>query len=280
MKKHELLKKAYDNYPKGTKFISSEGVEFISSGNFSFGKDILDYSYNDNNILNNPVGLVYYADLDKWADIIVEFKPKSILSGDISIKFNNKRELELILKHYESKGWVWFNGDAPLSKVEVAKIYDYNTNVEYKDKFGFNDSYARNVSFADFAKEVGIEVPKFIMTSEDGVDLYVGDIYYHLWHKSGKWEILSDRIRPVTVETSFYIGKASDKVFHSKENALKWIEEQNKPKSKTLPLYFGQEAIINFDKVEVRIMDGDKEVSTLSFGDINDLYDVIRSLNK
>ena len=67
LKKHELLKKAYDNYPKGTKFIGAGGEEFVSSGCFN-----IVYG----NILKDNYGLVYDVDADKWAEIIKE--PKEI----------------------------------------------------------------------------------------------------------------------------------------------------------------------------------------------------------
>ena len=86
MKKHELLKKAYDNYPKGTKFMGAGIEEFVSSGCFNIV---------NGNILKDNYGLVYDVDNDKWADIIVEFKPKSILDGKVAIQANKPKEIKL-----------------------------------------------------------------------------------------------------------------------------------------------------------------------------------------
>ena len=115
-----------------------------------------------------------------------------------------------------------------------------------------------------------------LLVSEDGVDLFEGNYYFNVQLVGGnnkKWKLISEIPSTGLNDKHFVFHTPNEcKAFANKQAALDWIEQANKPKSKTLPLYFGQAAIINFDKSEVRIMDGDKEVSTLSFGDIKDLY--------
>lgn len=272
MKKHELLEKAMHDYPKGIKFwwphdtvknkVTSSGVFEINNSKWIFDK-------------NDRSKAVFNG--DNWAEIITEEKPKSILDGKVAIQVNNEREFKLLMEYYESKGWKSQSGRNP----KHLTYQDREPYIGFNDAFGYSkyyhiDSGYKIISFEDFAKEIGIEVPNFIMKSVDNVDLYEGDDYHRAYFfdhgdKSihSKWTY--DKVFGLSEQHAVITGRGSAKAFHSKENALKWIDEMNKPKSKTLPLYFGQEAIINFDKSEVRIMDGDREVSTLSFGDINDL---------
>ena len=165
-KKWELLKKAYDNYPKGTKFIGAGGEEFISSGVFNIV---------NGNILKDEYGLVYDACTKEWASIIVSEKPKSILDGKVAIQVNNEREFKLLMQHFESKGWILNNGRKPTKQEFSSKCWaSYKNRSDFKYVEEYLDITV--IPFSDFAKEVGIEAPKFIITIEDGVDLYEGDI--------------------------------------------------------------------------------------------------------
>lgn len=261
MKKHKLLKHAYDKYPKGTR-VKSLYNDFvsISSGVFVLSTNI----WRDLNDCKNDFD-VYDMASQRWAKIITEEKPKSILDGKVAVQVNNERERDKFNKHIKPDFDYAFDNYPAFIQIDEQGFY---STIRGAEKFGYTI-----VSFQDFAKEVGIEVPKLIMKSEDGVDLYEGNYYHRAykspscanWNYNGFWKGLEADCYGIQKPEEF-------KIFSTKQAALKWIEKQNKPKSKTLPLYFGQEAIINLDKSEVRIMDGDKEVSTLSFGDINDLY--------
>lgn len=73
MKKHKLLKHAYDNYPKGTIFLWPYDTiknKVTSSGIFEFTNSGSIYDKNDTSkaVFNG----------DEWAEIITEEKPKSI----------------------------------------------------------------------------------------------------------------------------------------------------------------------------------------------------------
>lgn len=242
-KKHELIKHAYDNYPKGTKFMSvTTDTELISSGQFEFTSD--------GRIIGTPRGTVYSPEFGKWAEIV---KP-SILDGNVAIQINNEREFKLLMEHYHSKGWKWERGEpampiTDLIRRQVCRYY-YKTNVMYKDRFLFNvsdpDSWTF-IPFSVFAEEVGIEVPKFIMVSEDGVDLYEGDEYFAVSNDS--------KIFPCTNLTSLHtvvIRSEVAKAFSTKEAAEAWIAEHNKPKEIRLKLD-GGEAIISKDKIRVHL---------------------------
>ena len=272
-KKWELLKHAYDNYPKGTKFLSIAHKEkCISNGIFYFG------AIDKENILTEVDSIGRYVYIaGKWAEIIAEEKPKSILDGKVVIQVNNEREFKLLMEHFESKGWILNNGIKPTDQEFSGKCW-----VTYKNRsdFKYREEYLdiTVIPFSEFAKEVSIEVPKFIMKSEDGVDLYEGDEYVYVLFAGGKWSISTSNFCGMYSYSFCIKERKTSKAFHSKENALKWIDEQNKPKEIKASLYFGHEVIINSYKSEIRIMDADKEVSTLSFGDIHDIQNAINKL--
>lgn len=138
MKKHKLLKHAYDNYPKGIRFkCISSGEEIISNGKFIINgnKRVLHITENNNGkgVLSNIIDCQL-----KWATIVPE---------KTAVKVNNEFELEQMYKafpdykemvaHYgfklplaiEAKGFVWVAGGA----------IDYNI-----------------IEYADFAKEKGL----------------------------------------------------------------------------------------------------------------------------
>lgn len=168
-KKYELIKHAYDNYPKGTVFTSiKSGTEYISTGTF----ELSNISRNVYCILEGGYGerkVCVYSYLDGWAEIV---KP-SILDGKVAIQVDNEREFKLLMEHYEGKGWRWNEYDKP-GEYNPNRQFPYG--ITYSDRFLVGDyntsTYIKLIPFSDFAKEVGIEVPKFIMKSEDGVDLY------------------------------------------------------------------------------------------------------------
>ena len=204
-------------------------------------------------------------DNGKWAAV-----KKSILDGKVAIQVNNGMERDAVNLYCKNKITSLRRGFPLFICLDGSGFHATAKECEkHSDEV---------VQFADFAKEVGIKVPVFVMKSEDGVDLYDVDECYNVEIKNGIASLSKNLFKNLfpCLSSSYFITRPTEyKAFHSKENALKWIEEQNKPKSKTIPLYFGQEAIINFDKVEVRIMDGDKEVSTLSFQDIKHLHNQI-----
>ena len=233
MKKHELLEKAMHDYPKGTKFwwpydavknkVTSSGVFEINNSKWIFDK-------------NDRSKAVFNG--DNWAEIIAEESPKSILDGKVAIQVNNEREFKLLMEHYESNGW----------KSEYIEISAYPYYIDYKNKFdssentlAFTSRGEKIIPFQDFAKEVGIEVPKFIMKSEDGVNLYEGDECYNVEIKNGIASLSKNLFKNLfpCLSSSYFITRPTEyKAFHSKENALKWIDEQNKPKEITVDLYF------------------------------------------
>jgi len=103
------------------------------------------------------------------------------------------------------------------------------------------DNYPKGTNFIAFSRKGEAATSsgnfKFSQNSHQGFWITDVETYYVVYSPNAEWaEIV-------------------------KEEA-KEIEQQ---------LYFGQVAFINLKKSEVRIIDVDKEVSTLSFGDINDL---------
>lgn len=279
-KKHKLLKHAYDNYPKGVKFKSIEsGVEIISNGKFIINGDNRVLHIGEKNVGFGVISSVVNCEL-VWAEIIE--KPKSILDGKVAISVQNEREFQLLMKHYEEKGWK--------DKSDIGSV-NYIEGVCWKYENGYSwassDYWTKEgytiIQFADFASEVGIEVPVFIMKSEDGVDLYEGDDSFVPQQEFDKNKILQGiKYRSVIkFEVGRYIltNKDNSPRFSTLEAAEKWIAQQNKPKEIEIKL-FGQfaKALINNNNIKFINGDFSCSISYLSHSDIEAIYNAIQQL--
>lgn len=176
MKKSELLLQLAElKYPKGTKFISGTDWRFISTGLFTTYKDSFHLSGHKNSIWRMTIdggvgGLVYDSENDKWAEILTG-KPKSILDGEVAIKIENERELELFKQYLKDVKNIQCS---IMLKTLEEKHENAIVPLNYSGLYGYNRSTLtgyKTVSFEEFAKETGIEVPVFIMKSEDGVNI-------------------------------------------------------------------------------------------------------------
>lgn len=278
MKKHQLLEKAMRDYPAGTRFtFYGEKFEYSleSTGIFTCWKD----GYNKEahvdsiwrvNERGEPSGIVYDGLNKRWSEIV---KP-SLLSGKCAITVNNEREFKLLMEHYESKGW---KHDCQTIKSGFPQTWFYRENNGYSlkerslsltEKLGYTI-----IPFSDFAAEVGITVPVFVMTSEDVVPLYVGD---QCWIPQRN---MQNELKGSSCEMSViigwkdYIGKA--KFFSTKQAAEKWITEQNKPKEVEVKLYGKKTANIHVDLI--RVFDGSNTMN-LSPSDLEDMLNAYKSL--
>jgi len=180
-------------------------------------------------------------------------KGKSILSGKCAIQVNNEREFKLLMEHYESKGWRSWEGDLPTE----CKFPKYDSLISYSDSFVypntkspyitdkkskeykvFNSTFYRVIPFSDFAAEVGIKPPVFVLTSEDGVPLYEGDDWWcatnEYENNKGIWTLWNPNEDgyKLSFNSVCFPDKygANYKAFSTKEAAEAWIKEQNKPK--------------------------------------------------
>ena len=228
MKKYEKLKYAYDNYPKGTKFLNL-GCDFIretiSSGIFHLDE----YGVRD------PTTYSYVLGTEGvWANII----PESILSGRCAIQVNNEREFKLLMEHYDSKGFVSGSGNNSINPKSYPVIVPYEQSFWIKTPIMICNY--RLTSFLDFAKEIGIEAPPvFVMTSEDGVDLYEGDDYFRAGrdkaNASGDFVLFETK----KIKSCHFVCMYpdTDKAFSTKHSALDWIQKQNKPKEVHVKLF-------------------------------------------
>lgn len=182
---------------------------------------------------------------------------KSILSGKVAIQVNNEREFKLLMEYYEAKGWKSMSGTSYTYGKDVF-IEDRKAGnlITYGNKFGFPwlgadyewlkpENYTI-IPFPDFASEVGIEVPVFVMLSEDGVDLYEGDKYFRAGrsgpYASGDYIIYETESLKKHHFVCCYPD--SDKAFSTKEAAEAWIKEQNKPKEITIQVEHDQQIIV------------------------------------
>lgn len=270
MKKHELIKKAYDTFPAGTEFISKLGTKAISEGCFEVsGSTVFHIGKTNRLIVGDDTG---------WALITnpptgVVTTP-SLLTGKCAIQVNNEREFKLLMEHYKQKLWY-----GPWIEIEKYPYY-----IDYKNDFDsaqttspFDRKGETIIPFSDFAAEVGITVPVFVMRSQDGVDLYEGDDYYRVCRVDGVWELCSGighftsndlKLKPAFKSAWFSIKEATEK----------WITEQNKPKHATIALYRHKDyksAEITLDKITIR--DGN-DIYFLKPSDLEDMLHAYKSL--
>lgn len=275
MKKWELLKKAYDTYPAGTKLTWDTEV-IVSTGIFEFGADDVRKGW-----LLDSKGMAVY-DGHGWAEIIKqdESKPKSILSGKCAIQVNNGREFELLMQHMHSKGWKWNGGDKITSGYTPCS--DFPFSVWYEDECAWDNVEVGEdrtlIQFADFAKEVGIEVPIFVMMSEDGVSLFEGDDYHRVQF-GNKW-YYAHKADALNLTDCVMITPESNKAFSTKEAAEKWIKEQNKPKEIIVAKNSPYPISITKNGATINcIGDVHQDNIILRPGEINEMSDALEQLN-
>lgn len=272
MKKHELLKHAYDNYPKGVlcRFNTAKKNYHISNGIFHVTEDGKYIMGGDN--------FDCFYDEGEWAEIVIE--KQSILSGKCAIQVTNEREFKLLMNHYDGKFWSWNGGSGVNTSVKLK----YPTGISYEDDFMHwykeSDEEYTLISFQDFAKEVGIEVPLFVMKSEDGVDLYEGDIIYHATNRGflDRWKIHTGYVIKHMLDECyvFNISPEKDKAFSTKQAAEKWCQEQNKPKVLECKLFGTKTAFINIHSIT--IVDGLAQYK-LQPSDLEDMLHNYKQLN-
>lgn len=223
MKKHELLKHAYDNYPKGTKFYQIvSGEEIVSSGKFQitlgdgcFGVCDVEKSH-----------AVYSSPEKVWAEIV---KPK------IAVRVENEKEFKALMKYYDSLGYKdIYNVPAIECELEYFNNGELIKIFSFEDKFICPNNFAKNdekyglnnyqiIPFSEFSAEHGIKLP--LLTSEDGVDLYEGCQFYTYFDE----EVQVYGPHVLQRNSSVLITPKNRKAFSTKQAALDWIEAQ-KPK--------------------------------------------------
>ena len=266
LKKFELLERAMRDYPAGTiaRFKSAPKVDHISDGIFQ----ILDINQDGSTNIFSGSGLNrFYSSHDEdgefkgeWAiPIDIQKEHPSItednnlgkkdkvydMPKNCAIRVNSGLEFKLLMKYYDSKGWVSQYGD---KLPDCIPEFSYPVNIEYCNYPNqvIIDNYSI-IEFKHFAKQMGIKMPLFIIKSEDGVDLFSGMEMWGAKYMPGikKWIIGSFKGDPFVLtddtinlndnEDFPYITQPSKwKAFSTKEAAEKWIAEQNEPKP---PMY-------------------------------------------
>jgi len=219
MKKHELLKYAYDNYPKGVlcRFKSAPNVDHVSTGKFR----IIEGTGNGTCVISDDDNHCFYAsDGNEWAQIV---NPK------IAVKVENEKEFHALMKYYDGLGKKLNNGLKPLA-FEVRKInfpmFVMTDDLTFCDADGLEEIYSES-SFTEFAKEHNIKLP--LLKSEDGVWLYEGDEYHEALLENGIFRYCKGSNHFLNIEARAITIPNESKAFSAKQSALEWIEAQ-KPK--------------------------------------------------
>lgn len=259
--KWELLKYAYDNYPKGT-LIKWSDVQGTVDGLYNFDGDgrIVDST---NFVVHNSM---------KFAEIIPE-KQSSILDGKVAIQVNNEREFKLLMEHYESKGWK----EHPKYNIHgfgsTHHVIEYNDSYLRMDESNIFATIQYNViPFADFAKEVGITPPVFVMNDFNGNPLYHGDKSWvpQIDLKNGK-EFLTGEAEDF--EVSIHNQHDLSTRFSTREAAERWILEANKPKEIEIEIDDKGSVLITAEKLRIN-----GEVRELTYEHLIKIYSAFGSL--
>lgn len=171
-------------------------------------------------------------------DLLIE---ESKQPEKIAVMVENETERDLVSKFLKP---VFNYGFDKYPAYIMTDQQGFWSNKERTRKFGY-----KIIPFSDFAKQHNIRVP--LLTSEDGVELFEGDEYYYVWKQNGKgFELLRDNTYKLEINNIKDFKHENNKAFHSKENAFKWIEEQNKPKEVELKISNSSiTAIITKDEV-------------------------------
>lgn len=235
MKKFELIKMAYDKYPKGTKFIGAFNKEFTSSGEFNFPEGL--NTKENVNICSVPHGNVYLN--GKWAEIV---NPKIAVKVDL-------KQSKILCKHLGMKHDLGeFTGEIA---IYLNRKHEINTGSDICWDFVPNvDKDYQIIPFAEFAEEKGIKLP--YITSGDGKDLYDGDRYLPVYLHGDIWNLESKNFRPLSIDHTCVVSPDLCKAFLTMEAALSWIEAQ-KPKSKIIDLNHEYSLVANCSKNSVSI---------------------------
>lgn len=288
MKKHELLEKAMRDYPAGTRFTFYGKIFqacYTSTGVFVCWKDDYDKEAHRDSIWRvdgngEPNGIVYDGLSKKWSAIITP----SLLSGKCAIQVNNAREFKLLMQHYEQRGWKYFSGVLPTASSFFVWSPDRSSAVSYHDGFSHSQlDYFKNegykiIPFADFAAEVGIDVPAFVLTSEDEVDLYEGDGYWSVWLEDRKWALNVNSPFSMSSEKSSVTHPNECKAFSTKEAAEAWIAKANKPKEIVLHEDTSCPATITLNGCQLTGNNGSRVF--LNPNEIKDIYQAYQSLQE
>lgn len=218
-KKWQLIKEAYDRYPKGTVFTGlGEFETYGSTGTFDFdGGDIFDLK---------TKGWVYYSGI--WADIGETEQKPDLLDGKVAIRVNDEHEFKALMKHYEENDW---KCDPDTVVPDIVRRYP--TYVRYENFYGMAFSqhvYTKlgyeYVNFPDFAANVGIEVRKPLLRSEDNVDLFGGENYHGVrLLPNGKWKY--DFQKKLSKGQAVIDEPDRAKAFTNSESAEAWVNYHN-----------------------------------------------------
>lgn len=218
--------------------------------------------------------------------IKMEVKP-DLLSGKVAIETNSEREFKLLMEHYQAKGWKSKLGNFPTDtnvwffisdSKDLDNIFSYENEFKRlshnQDGFKPTELNYKIIPFSDFAAEVGIKVPVFVMTSEDGAPLYEGDEYHcaysiNGWRYKGKFNA-GPIITPIGYPNTH-------KAFSTYDAAESWIQEQNKPKSIEVKLHNAKTANVHTDLI--KIFDGNNSIN-ISPSDLEDMLHAYKTISK
>lgn len=270
MKKHEAIKKAYDDYPKGTKFLNyALSITVESSGSFEYDLGVFDAERRD---------YVYIEKTDKWAEII---KDEPLKVENYHVVIRSARELELLINKTGKEFLANYEGmcrNYPESNgVFFINFYDGAINCSFNSQL--SQCLYNIIDFDFWAAQNNVDVPRVILTSEDGVPLCVGDKYFAAYKSSNseKWikcEFQKDDVYVIFKDTACL---DSERFFSTRESCEKWIEEQNKSKKVEIGMnHSAQKSTISKDGQI--LIEHDDDCVVIHYYDLQRLIDAYKSL--
>lgn len=119
---------------------------------------------------------------------------------------------------------------------------------------------------------------KFVIKSEDGVDLCEWDKVVYVWKHNSSWEVLNTYTIGIEVNRDDLNRKNKDKIFSNPEAALKWIEEQNKPKQATVQLGMEKAVLSHDNGISFYRSNQDASFFSITHGELEEIYTAYKSL--
>jgi hypothetical protein len=166
----------------------------------------------------------------------------------IKNKDNNMKKHELLKGAYDNyKAGITFKCIDALEPIKSSGVYEISDMGRVIDPI--NNACVWDGEWAEIIPEKTER--KFILKSEDGVNLYDGDEYCSVWLESKRWTF--NGMHRLDTSKAVVCFPKECKAFSTRETAQAWIKEQNKPKQLLVLMDIqGSSAIVRCDSVSFK----------------------------
>lgn len=221
-KKHELLKYAYDNYPKGCLL----DVSIRASGDYS----IENMGNGEFLIIDTLANIILYDSLERsWQSIIQEDTP--VISAEettvhplkkIAVKLENRIHLMYFkrwlkqTKGIDANHFEWTQATQQMivsldgSRSVWSEVRIFDTILTYENWC---------LNYVD-----GGSLPTYWATAQDGTDIFIGDNFYSVISINDEWTVVENVGRLGWHDNLI----ENERIFGKRENAEKFIKDKEK----------------------------------------------------